>query len=389
MSGSRIHYSTVVAAMLAGAACVIYLMDWLWAWNALSTAQWAQRILNRDFVNYWMGATLAHYGRHMDLFAHETYFAHLQAFIGAHAEIRSWSYPPHFLLLVLPLAYLSYGAALIAFLVVTFALFAWSAAIFRKVWAPQASVSISTIAIAGYAVMMFDATQNGFLTGAITLFALAYMRDRPAISGLMFALLTIKPQLGFLLFALLVFDRNWRVIGWGALFTALLIAISIVLFSADSWQMYLTHTLAYQRSVMTDWSGIFLRMMPTTFGSMRSLGFSPEIAAYMLSRETDPLRRIFAVLCGTLLVTPYAFNYDMGAVAVVAALLATSQDSRSSWSSVLWAVIATLPGVVTNLGRAGVPISPLLLAGAVAVIARQAGRLRGHTPASPGFAPAN
>jgi len=140
MLSSKDRYAALVAAILAGAACVIYLMDWLWAWNALSAAEWANRILNRDFVNYWMGATLAHHDRHMDLFVHETYFAHLQAFIGPHAEIRSWSYPPHFLLLVLPLAYLSYGTALVAFLAATLALFVWSAAIFRKVWAPQSSV---------------------------------------------------------------------------------------------------------------------------------------------------------------------------------------------------------------------------------------------------------
>ena len=43
------------------------------------------------------------------------------------------------------------------------------------------------------------------------------------LAGLAFALLTIKPQLGILVPLLLLFERNWRAIGWSAVFTVLLV----------------------------------------------------------------------------------------------------------------------------------------------------------------------
>src|SRR5688572_9494522 len=108
------------------------------------------------------------------------------------------------------------------------------------------------------------ATPNGFLSAAAILFGLAMMKRRPALAGLAFSLLTIKPQLGFLVPVLLVCERNWRGIGWSALFSALLVALSVACFGIASWQGYLTDSLAYQRHVMVGWEGIFLRMMPTT-----------------------------------------------------------------------------------------------------------------------------
>lgn len=387
MLAAKRNYALILAAILAGVTCLFYLLPWIWAWNTLPASRWTEYISNRDFVNYWLGAKLASDGQYMDLFAHDSYFPHIEAFIGSNAEIRSWSYPPHFLLLVRPLALLDYTTALLTFLSATFALFVWSVVLCRREFAPRSNAAIVVFAVVGYAVMMFDATQNGFLTAALTLFALTWMRTRPAASGCMFALLTVKPQLGFLFLLLLLLDRNWRVLLWGVIAAALLLAASIALYGIESWQAYSTTTLAYQRSVMTHWYGIFLNMMPTTFGGMRALGYTPETALYaqlpvslagaigvvwILGRETDPLRRVFAVACGTFLITPYAFNYDMGALAVTAALLAGAANGRPGSSSILFAAVATLPGVVMNLGRGGLPISPLLIGAALAIVANEA-----------------
>ena len=85
-------------------------------------------------------------------------------------------------------------------------------------------------------------------------------------------------------------------------------------------------------------------MMPTVFAGLRGLGWSSQqaylvqwpvsiaaaaLAAWVLWKEKDALRRVFCMLCATLLVTPYAFDYDLGAVTVVAAVLAGSQRFAS------------------------------------------------------------
>jgi hypothetical protein len=297
-----------------------------------------------------------------------------------------------------------YQVGFSAFMGGTLCLFAVAAGVFRREYAPTADVRVLLLAVVGYALMMFVAAQNGFLTAALLLLGLASMRRRPALAGVAFACLTVKPQLGLLIPLLLVFDRNWRALAWSAALTVLLVGVSTALFGLASWSAYLTDTLSYQRSVMTDWYGIFLRMMPTVFGSMRSLGFSPAVALqaqvpvmvcalgavlWLLWRERDPLRRAFTVLCGTFLVTPYAFNYDMGGLCVCAALLAGQPSATGSrpLSPLPIALVAAIPAAVTNLGRMGLPCTPLILAAGLMALIVAARPIKAHAVETPVSAP--
>jgi len=144
------------------------------------------------------------------------------------------------------------------------------------------------------------------------------------------------------------------------------------------WRDYFEQIIPYQKYVMTDWSGIFLRMMPSTFGSLRSLDYTPQLAFLVQSVVSalafaamlrllfvlrDPLERVFALLVGTFLITPYAFNYDLGAVSVGAACLAVrARDGDRPVAMWIYAAIAVLPAAMTPLGINGLPISPLILA---------------------------
>lgn len=388
---------------------VVYLLlllgvlSYLLPLSDLLAALWAPGtspvVTDRDFANYWMAGQLAIQGEHLDLFSQPSYFPHLQQAFGADYQIRNWSYPPHFLLLLWPLGLLPYEAALVAFLGTTFALYVWAAVEFRRTFAADSDRGVLWLAVATYSVMMVVIAQNGFLTASLLLLGLAWMDRRPGLAGLCFAVLTIKPQLGLLLPLLLAFDRRWAVICWAAVLTMVLVAVSVLFFGLESWQAYLTDTLAYQRFVMTDWHGIFLRMMPTVFGGARSLGFPPEVAfalqwpvsvaavvfvVWALWHETDSLRRAFVVVAGTFLVSPYAFNYDMGALVVVAAILLGSDRAPPGWPSQLAVgMVIGLAAVVMNLGRAGLPIAPILIAGAlISVVAGKKSR-RGLGSAEP------
>lgn len=387
--GNRVVLCVGAFALLA---LVAYVPQWLPFVRDLLTEGLTPVITNRDFANYWMGGQLMMQGEHRVLFTHDWYFAYFREVFGAGSEIRSWSYPPHFLLFLWPLGQLDYKTALIVFTIVTFALFLTAVRVFRRNLAPDSNLATLLLAIAGYFLLMVVAAQNGFLLGALLLFGLGLMKTRPVLAGLAFACLTIKPQLGLLIPVLLLFDRNWKVIGWSALFTVALVLLSIAMLGVDSWRAYLTETLAYQRFVMTNWYGIFLTMMPTVFGSLRTLGVSPGVALnvqllvsaaafalvlWLLSKETDPLRHIFVIVCGTFLVTPYAFNYDMGALCVVAAILAGSDRAPATMAgSMVIAAVAGIAVAVMNLGRAHLPIAPLILLAGLLVIATDARRAR-------------
>lgn len=351
-------------------------------------------LIDRDFANYWVAARLLAGGDHLDLFTQATYFPQLRDTFGPYTPLRNWSYPPHYLLFIWWLAPLSFKAGLLAFLGATFALFVYAVAVFRREYAPQSDLRVVAFAVFGYAIMQVVVSQNGFMTAAFLLLGLAWMRRRPVLAGLAFACLTVKPQLGLLLPLLLVLDRNWAAFTWSGVFTALLVALSTAVFGVDSWRAYLGETATYQRFVMTDGDGIFPFMMPTVFGSVRSYNFfssmqgvslTSDIAllvqlpvtlavlaavVWSLYREWDPLRRAFIVCCGTFLITPYAFNYDMGALCVCAAVLAGQPADRPRGRGFVFSValVAAIAGAVTHLSRVGLPITPVVLAIGLAVV---------------------
>lgn len=382
------------ACILALAAVVAYALPLYVFFNGLRQDELWPVVTDRDFANYWMAGRMVLSGEHPDLLAQDTYMARLYETFGSGYPFHNWSYPPHFLLLLWPLGFLEYKTALLTFLALTFFIFVASVITFRKVYAPASGGFVLACALLGYVLVVAEAAQNGFLTAAAMLFGLALMKRSPALAGLAFAVLTIKPQLGFLIPVLLVFDRNWRTLAWGSAFTGLLVTLSISFFGLESWAAYFSVTVPYQRSVMMEGHGTFLTMMPTLFGSLRVWGVASDLAlklqavvslvgvvivGWILLKQEDPLTRIFSIVCGTFLITPYAFNYDMGALAAVAVLLACSRDFAGPSTRLLATVTAMLPAAVISLGRQFVPVTPMVLAACLSVVVLESFRTLGKT----------
>ena len=333
-------------------------------------------LVDTDFVNYWMGSTLALKGEQADLFTQQVYFGRLEEFFGPHPQPRSWSYPPHILLPLFPLGLFPYEIALVLFLLSTFALFVAGAEALRRADAPSADRLVVAVTLAAYASVNLAAGQNGFLTGALLLFGLAFRGRRPVIAGLVFGLLTVKPQLGLLIPLLLLIERDWATMFWSGVFTVVFFALSVGVLGAGTWHSYLTVTAIEQQDVLTEWTGIFLHMMPTAFSAARSLGLDPALAAdvqwpvsiaiaiitiWLFFRDGSRLGRSFTLLCATFLVSPYGFDYDMGALAVVAAIIVTSGNGLGRMSSLALTAVALLPALVLPLGLLGAPVAPILL----------------------------
>jgi hypothetical protein len=253
---------------------------------------------------------------------------------------------------------------------------------------PQAPVFLVLAALLPVIVVNIASTQNGFLTGALLLGFLAWRSDRPASAGLCLALLTIKPQLGVLVPFMLLFERNWLAIGWAVFFTALLLAISVAVFGIGDWLAYVNVVMFFQHDVMLEWRGAMLLMMPTVLSGLRLLGMEPETARtwqiafsfaclpvvlYGLWRLRGPSNQMAGALMltgGTFLVTPYSFNYDMGALAAVAAIaLAGSLAGRTNNAvsnslpvELACLALCLLPLGVMAMGLARIPVSAPLIA---------------------------
>ena len=354
---------------------------------------------NRDFANYWIGSRLALSGKALELFrGHEIYFAHMQAAFSADYPWHSWSYPPHYLLVILPVGLFPYLPAAIAFELTTLAFFLHAVSLAAR----RVSGLIVLLVIPAVACNLLT-VQNGFLTSALMLYGLTLRDRRPILAGIAIGLLTVKPQLGLLLPILLLYERRWTMIFSAVATTSMLIAISTLVFGVEAWTGYISKTWPYQITVMRDFTGIFPHMMPSVFGSMRSLGFDADKAnlfhlpvalmslvtfIWSLFHLRNLTVRGFSLLFATFMISPYSFVYDLPALSVAAALTVTRGDRYASEgidvTFLLMGLVCIMPllGIVLSLN--GLPIAPAVLAlGWIAMLARQ----RGTAPLTPSSPP--
>ncbi len=355
-------------------------------------------LVNRDFANVWMAGHLVLNDATMELFAQDAYMTRLREAFGADYPIHAWSYPPHALLLAWPFGLLDYRAGLILYWGVGLAAFLFAVVTSLRSWGEGLHSRLLLAAVFAFAMLGLETAQNGFFTAALLLLGVAWARDRVVLAALAFALLTTKPQLGILMPLWMLAERNWRLLGWTAALSAAFLALSVGVFGIRAWVGYIEGTVPYQQLVMTDWQGVFLPMMATTFGAGRVLGLDAATAyslhwpiaalslvlvGVVLLRLEDASLRLLAVISGTFLVSPYAFSYDMGALVVVAATASADDNNALGWRlRALLGFTAVLPPMILRFGLSGLPITPLVLLLVLLGLAWSARRPRLDRPAT-------
>lgn len=368
-------FSFLLPAGLSLAALIIFapgIIGWIETAILIGDLKTASQ---KDFVNYWFAARLFVEGRLDTIFVPSAYFTALQAHFGDGLEIRIWSYPPHYLLLMLPLAAFDYVTAAIIFQLTGLAFFALAVFLAARNTGLDRQLPMLLLLLVPFILMQLNALQNGFWIGGLMLMGLVFARNRPILAGLCFALLTVKPQLGILVPFLLLAQKNWTAMFATIAAFIVLLAATAAIFGTASFMLYWTETVPYQARVMHDWFGGFLMMMPTIFASMRVLGAESDTAqwvhlgsaialfvpiAWAVWRIKAPLEQLCVLVAGTFALTPYAFNYDMGAFAALAALLAI-RAPMGSVHRLIFTFGACLPAVVQPLGNINYPLTPLLL----------------------------
>jgi arabinofuranan 3-O-arabinosyltransferase len=335
-------------------------------------------LANKDFANYWAAGQLIRSVEALDLFApQETYFAHLKGFFGQDYPWHNWSYPPHFLLALWPLGYLSYEWGALLFLGITFALYLWA---LRSFSGP--AFLISLVAALPFAAQNVRAAQNGFLSAALILGALALRRTKPVLAGILLGCLTFKPQLGILFPFLLLFERNWAMIASAVLTAASLVAASALIFGMEAWSGYLHEVLPYQALVIRELTGVFVSLLTSPFGYGRVLGLSADnalllhaaialpvfaLALMAFWRIRYPELRSAALIAAAMLVSPYALSYDYGAAAAAVGIMAHRTDQGSFFRTLLLLAAAAAPVIMVPAGNAQFPAAQLCLAGVFAL----------------------
>jgi hypothetical protein len=146
--------------------------------------------IGRDFLNTWMGGRSALAEGPAAWFDFRVYNDLLRALIGI-TESYFWSYPPHVLLFIWPFGLMPYLPAFVLWTLGGFALFLYAAAaggVERK--------HVLFVAVAPAVAVNVFIGQNGFFTAAPLIGGLVNLDRRPVLAGVLFGILTIRPQLG-------------------------------------------------------------------------------------------------------------------------------------------------------------------------------------------------
>jgi hypothetical protein len=210
--------------------------------------------------------------------------------------------------------------------------------------------------------------QNGFLTAALFGGALVLLDRRPLLAGLLLGLLVYKPQYGLMLPLVLAVSGRWRVFAAAAATVVLLTIVTTLVFGPPVWQAFLTST-HFTRTVVLEQGDTGWHKIQSVFAWARMWG-APIPFAYALQGvvivaagaalawlwrgpASFPLKA--AALClGTIIATPYSFDYDMVLLAPVIAFFAVDGFTRgfAPWDKTALAALWLVPLVARNVAQA-------------------------------------
>ncbi|MEJ0019811.1 MAG: glycosyltransferase family 87 protein [Acetobacteraceae bacterium] len=360
---------------------------------------WRQLVV-RDYINIWAGGHLAAQGR-LDLVFHPLeYAAWLNATFGDRLDLHNFGYPPHLLLLAVPLAAIGLVPGFFVWVIGTSALL-WGVLRAGGLggWA-AAAVVVSPAALENILI-----GQNGaLLAGAALGGGLLLAGRSPILAGALLGLLTLKPQLGLLVPVCLLAGREFRCLAWTAAFGAAYCVAGLLVFGLQPWLDYVTIVLPFTRGYIDAGFGLashYIMVPPfivaraagaglaTAYAiqGAASLACAVAVAWAWRRRNVDRRAAVALALCLAPLATPYSHAYDLVAVAIACVLLVRLELERGGISARAWLCLApawmwpSLALVTGLLLAPGLGTPSLLLAAALAV--HHLRRPAGITPSAP------
>jgi Glycosyltransferase family 87 len=293
-----------------------------------------------DFACAWAAAMQALQGGAAALYDPVEFVKIQAALVGPRDYFYpNWPYPPTFFLILAPFTLLPYAygfitwdmATLLGLIVVVYL-------IVRRL------SSIALVLASPFTMWNFLAGQNGFLTGSLLGASLLLLERQPVLAGVFIGALTYKPQFGILLPVALAAARQWRAFASAVATAGIFAGISMAVFGIDVWAALPRELAAQTGEVLhaagTDDPAAEWGYIQTVYGVVRSLDGGAALAWLVQGMTTSgaaiivwlvwrsPARyslKAAALAAAALIATPYAFAYDMAAVAVPAAFLANDQ----------------------------------------------------------------
>jgi hypothetical protein len=290
-----------------------------------------------------------------------------------------FAYPPPFLLVAVPLSTLPYVVAFMLWQAITLALY--GVAIYLII--PRREAVMLALAFPVVYTNAF-AGQEGLLAAALLAASLALLDRLPIVAGIVFGLLTFRPQLGVVFPIILLLNGRWRTLISAATTTMCLAGVSLWCFGIDAWRSCLAHVSDHAAATLLEGQAVgSWALLQSVFALVRSLGGTAALAwlcQITVSSLTiltlvwlwrQPVRqnlKAAALALGAPMITPYLYYYDLCILAVPAAFLVADGlkhgFARFERFAILAGAIVTVPFVEGMFA----PLGPFIMAVMVAVI---------------------
>lgn len=300
--------------------------------------------INADFLGFWA------YPRFTPLTAiyiPDAMMHFQQNLYPGYKSFYPYTYPPDFLLFCGWMRGLSYNAARALWLLSGLALFAAAGwALLRK------PAGVIALLASPAALLCIILGQSSFFISALLLGGLAALPKRPILAGVLFGLLTLKPQMGLLLPLLLLARGEWRTIIAAALTAGLLVVTSSLVLPPALWRLWLTSLPPIQQDYFN--GGANLNIMITPAANLLHLGVAPHLAmavqafctlatallTWFSARRGSYNMAVAVLLSAMFLAQPHAYAYDLTALP---AALILGLNRAPLWSQALALVLYLAP----------------------------------------------
>jgi alpha-1,2-mannosyltransferase len=357
----RLWALAVLVASLAGLGFLLATSDGL--------NDYRGRPLGTDFSDIYAGGTYVLDGTPALAFDPPLQHAREKAIFGPATPFYGWCYPPFLLFVSAVLALMPYLTALAVWQGATLMLYLgmlWT--VLRSVKArPEDEAGALArdpfwvlLAVASPAVLVNLAHgHNGFLTATLIGLALVRLDRRPILAGVLFGLLSYKPQFGVMIPLVLIASARWRALTSAAATVLVLAIVTTLTFGVDIWQAFID-SMPFTREVVLEQGGTGWYKLQTVFAWVRMWDGSVPLAytiqgavtvmlagvlAWLWRSEAAFPLKAAALIIASVLATPYSLDYDFVALAPAIAFIAAYGWARgfAPWEKTALAFLWLMP----------------------------------------------
>jgi hypothetical protein len=329
--------------------------------NSHGLLDYAGRPLGTDFSCFWSAGLMALQGHAPQAYDWGALFAAQHQIFGTE-KLSPWSYPPIFLLLAALFATMPY---LVAYFVWQGASLAAAGFVYWKIL-PYRSALLFGFGFPAVLICLGHG-QNGFLTAALMGGGLLALRKQEILAGVLFGLLAYKPQFGLLLPIALAVGGYWRAFAAAAATVIATIGVTYLIWGWPVWQAFFD-SLPLTRAIVLEAGDTGFQKLQSIFAWVR-LWHGPVALGYALqtlvaitvtaaviwiwrSKVSFPLQAA-ALIVGSLLVSPYMFDYDFVVFGMALAFLAAQGFAQGfqPWDKTLLALAWFVPVLARTVAQ--------------------------------------